>query len=319
MGTPDGGPGITFEVISPFGTGLTSKRPMQISRKIVRSVRSRNFPLIRYRQVQSSALKVYNSLTSAKEPVFPQLTKGGERSDKYTLTWYSCGPTVYDDAHLGHARTYVCSDIIRRILHTTFNINTNFVMGVTDVDDKIIRRSQELPVQQKEPNTSNGFLDLARRFENEFFDDLDSLNVLRPTTVTRVSEYIPDIIQYIETIMRNGYAYESDNGVYFSCSELGDRYGALARSKLDVSVDHNDQNVDSVTSEKRDPRDFALWKKSDIKANAGWDSPWGFGRPGWHIECSAMTHAVVGETIDIHSGGIDLKFPHHNNEVAQCK
>ena len=115
----------------------------------------------------------------------PELMEGSERNDKHTLTWYSCGPTVYDDAHLGHARTYVCTDIIRRILHTTFNVNTNFVMGVTDVDDKIIKRSQEVPFQQQQLNVSNGFLDLARRFENEFFDDLDSLNVLRPTTVTR--------------------------------------------------------------------------------------------------------------------------------------
>ena len=316
----DGDLETSFALITSSRTALVPKRAMQISWKIARSLRSANLPLTRPHRVQFSALKVYNSLTSSKEPVVPELMEGSERNDKHTLTWYSCGPTVYDDAHLGHARTYVCTDIIRRILHTTFNVNTNFVMGVTDVDDKIIKRSQEVPFQQKQPNVSNGFLDLARRFENEFFDDLDSLNVLRPTTVTRVSEYIPDIIQYIETIIRNGYAYESNNGVYFSCNELGDRYGALARSKLDISVDQNVQNVGStVNSEKKDPRDFALWKKSNVETNAGWDSPWGYGRPGWHIECSAMTHAVVGKTIDIHSGGIDLKFPHHNNEVAQCK
>ena len=145
---------------------------MQISRKIARSVQYVKLPLTRPRHVQFSALKVYNSLTSSKEPVVPELMEGSERNDKHTLTWYSCGPTVYDDAHLGHARTYVCTDIIRRILHTTFNVNTNFVMGVTDVDDKIIKRSQEVPFQQKQPNVSNGFLHLARRFENEFFDDL---------------------------------------------------------------------------------------------------------------------------------------------------
>ena len=265
-----------------------------------------------------TTINIYNSLTSKKEHL---IQNEQEKNEKKILTWYSCGPTVYDDAHLGHARTYVCSDIIRRILSNSFNIDTNFIMGMTDVDDKIINKSKEMMMLNNNNNSTNttDFLQIARKYENEFFNDMDALNIIRPTSVTRVSEYIPDIIKYIETIIDNGYGYESTNGVYFSCEQLGEQYGALARSKLDISTDQqvSESNNNNI---KKDPRDFALWKKNNEDTNdAGWDSPWGHGRPGWHIECSAMTHSIVGDSIDIHSGGIDLKFPHHNNEIAQCQ
>jgi cysteinyl-tRNA synthetase len=179
-----------------------------------------------------------------------------------------------------------------------FNIETHLVMGVTDVDDKIIKRSSERK-ENGRPVTNVEFLKLARSYENDFFADLDLLGVLRPTAVARVSEHIEEIVDYIRTICDNGHGYEADDGVYFDCDSLRvaghGSYGALARSAADVS---------SASSPLTTP---------------GWDSPWGFGRPGWHIECSAMTHTLMGPHLDIHSGGIDLKFPHHNNEVAQCQ
>jgi cysteinyl-tRNA synthetase len=262
---------------------------------------------------QSSVPKplVYNTLTKMVEPI--EMLKY-----QNTLTWYSCGPTVYDSAHLGHARTYVCTDILRRILRTTFGIHTKLVMGLTDVDDKIIKRSGEGQPSPGNPNSNDRFLQLARQYENEFFDDLDRLNVSRPAAVARVSEHMEDIIAYVATICDNGYGYETGDGVYFSCNDLGDSYGALARSKEDVSAQDEEAGMASVRG-KRDKRDFALWKKTCPDTTPGWESPWGWGRPGWHIECSAMTHSLLGDKIDVHSGGIDLQFPHHNNEVAQCQ
>ena len=218
---------------------------------------------------------VYNTLTKAIEPIETLHYQN-------TLTWYSCGPTVYDSAHLGHARTYVCTDIMRRILQNTFGIHTKLVMGLTDVDDKIINRAMNSDTSidaPSSPNSNEHFLHLARKFESEFFQDLDKLNVLRPSAVTRVSEHMEEIINYISTICKNGYGYETKDGVYFSCTDLGDKYGALARSKQDVSIQDDGQS-EALDRGKRDTRDFALWKKTCADTTPGWNSPWGWGDQG---------------------------------------
>lgn len=236
------------------------------------------------------------------------------------LTWYSCGPTVYDSAHIGHARTYVCTDIIRRILTDIHDKDVNFAIGVTDIDDKIIERAM-----------SKGYKNwpemelMVRNLEKDFFEDLDALNVRRPDAVLRVTEHIKEIIEYIEGINKSGCSYITPDGVYFSVASSGDSYEQFR--KLSTVIDSSTTtNSDEITSEtytaaplghKKDRRDFALWK-STRKGEPSWDSPWGPGRPGWHIECSAVTHSYFGPTMDIHSGGIDLQFPHHTNEIAQC-
>uniref|UniRef100_K3W8N7 cysteine--tRNA ligase n=1 Tax=Globisporangium ultimum (strain ATCC 200006 / CBS 805.95 / DAOM BR144) TaxID=431595 RepID=K3W8N7_GLOUD len=235
------------------------------------------------------------------------------------LKWYACGPTVYDRAHLGHARAYVSQDILRRILEKRFRYNVFLVMGVTDVDDKIIKRAQERKIH---------FAELARDEERAFFEDMEALYVQPPNTITRVSEHMSEIIEYVEKIQKNGFAYESSDGsgVYFHTKELGDAYGKLDPmrnahvSASDVQAsDVEDDDAASMVTAKKDRRDFALWKASKEPGEPSWDSPWGPGRPGWHIECSAMTHHVLGDKLDLHSGGIDLRFPHHNNEIAQCE
>ena len=235
----------------------------------------------RVRSLSSSKTRVptplvYNTLTKVVEPIETLRYQN-------TLTWYSCGPTVYDSAHLGHARTYVCTDIMRRILRKTFGIHTKLVMGLTDVDDKIINRAMDTDTslgKSSSPNSNVLFLQLARKFEKEFFEDLDKLNVLRPSAVTRVSEHMEEIINYIATICKNGYGYETEDGVYFSCVDLVDKYGALARSKQDVSIQDDGQS-ETLARGKRDTRDFALWKKTCPDTTPGWNSPWGWGRQSW--------------------------------------
>jgi cysteinyl-tRNA synthetase len=227
-----------------------------------------------------------------------------------------CGPTVYDSAHLGHARTYLTFDIIRRILSNYFHYDVNLCMNITDIDDKIIQRSNE---QKK------NFSEFARYWEDSFFKDMRALNVMYPNYITRVSEYIPEIIAFIEVIIKNGYAYEKNGSVYFDIEAY--KKGKHLYAKL-VPQDKN-QNLEELqeaegalskdnTGEKKNKGDFALWKTSK-KDEPFWDSPWGKGRPGWHIECSVMSFSVFGQSLDIHSGGIDLKFPHHDNEIAQTE
>jgi cysteinyl-tRNA synthetase len=217
------------------------------------------------------------------------------------LTWYSCGPTVYDMAHLGHARTYICSDVIRRILTDFFRIEVTFAMGVTDIDDKIIKSAK---------SDGRSASDHANYFETLFVKDMDSLNIRRPDMLLRVTEHVPDIIKYIQGIIQNGRAYLGTDGVYFDVKALGAKYGKLGR----IGAPEN-QIEEELEFGKKDRQDFALWKLTDEEPN--WKSPWGAGRPGWHIECSAMTHSFFGANVDIHSGGIDLAFPHHTNEIAQ--
>lgn len=220
--------------------------------------------------------------------------------------WYACGPTVYDDSHLGHARTYINTDIIRRILTDYFKYEIHFAMGMTDIDDKIIKRAEEKQVNWK---------DLAREYETKFIRDMDLLGIKRPETILRVTEHIPDIINYITKIQENGAAYQTETGVYFNVP-TSSSYGKLGN----IPVGEEDPEADitnlNVLRGKKDPRDFALWKLVD-ESKPHWNSPWGKGRPGWHIECSAMSHAYFGSSVHIHSGGIDLRFPHHTNEIAQ--
>ncbi|XP_071489669.1 probable cysteine--tRNA ligase, mitochondrial [Diadema antillarum] len=254
-----------------------------------------------------TSVHVVNSLTCAPG------RRGTEKEQLFLMnkdlaSWYACGPTVYDSAHIGHASSYVRFDIVRRILSKFFHTNIVMVMGITDIDDKIIWRAQETGAKD--------FRDISRHYETEFYEDMAQLNVLPATVYTRVSDHIPHIVAFIERIVQNGYGYPTSNGsVYFDVEAYTlPRYNKLASQDLDTGQDDDPSVADS---EKRHPRDFALWK--GVKpGEPWWDAPWGRGRPGWHIECSAMSCAIFGQRLDIHTGGRDLAFPHHNNEIAQC-
>ncbi|KAK2880235.1 probable cysteine--tRNA ligase, mitochondrial [Channa argus] len=241
-----------------------------------------------------TGIKTFNSLTKEKEPLI--LAKEG------LATWYSCGPTVYDHAHLGHACSYVRFDILQRILSRLFGITVIHAMVITDIDDKIIKRSWE-------ENVSPTII--ARMYEEEFKRDMLSLKVTPPAVYLRVTENVHHIVAFIEGIIKNGHAYATKEGdVYFEISSIGDRYGRF--------VGAVGTNAEPGSTNKRDPRDFALWKRSKPQEPC-WQSPWGSGRPGWHIECSTIASCVFGSQLDIHSGGIDLAFPHHENEIAQSE
>ncbi|GAX84748.1 hypothetical protein CEUSTIGMA_g12170.t1 [Chlamydomonas eustigma] len=386
----------------------------------------------------TQVLKLYNSLLDERVPFVPADGPGSKQ-----ISWYTCGPTVYDVAHVGHARNYLTFDIIRRVLEDYFGYNCLFVMNVTDVDDKIILRArrnfllkeymnQSKSVDEvktyafesvqtslnkqthkygemtgelsdlisKDSTSSNETLDKsgrrkinelegalkneahklkkitdasaylqsltltgtdhaadmdsilsvagdymaealdtaaikqginvsdatiyrahAAKFEADFLEDMDSLGCRPPDVLTRVSEYIPEIIEYVQRILDNGMAYESNGSVYFDTrnfKECGHTYGKLKPWAVGSALLASEGESNFETSEKRTPSDFALWKASK-PGEPFWDSPWGHGRPGWHIECSAMASSILGSQMDIHSGGEDLKFPHHDNELAQAE
>ncbi|XP_007063018.1 cysteine--tRNA ligase, cytoplasmic isoform X3 [Chelonia mydas] len=358
---------------------------------------------------KQSKLCLYNSLTRNKDVFQPQNGK--------KVTWYCCGPTVYDASHMGHARSYISFDILRRVLRDYFKYDVIYCINITDIDDKIIKRARqnylfeqyrekkppavqlfedvqiaskpfsamlndttdpdkkqmleriqnavksavehlEEAVQKKltgeEINkhaeklleeakdvlsewldskfgsqvTDNSiFSNLPKFWEEEYHKDMEALNVLPPDVLTRVSEYVPEIVAFVQKIVDNGYGYVSNGSVYFDTMKfdatekhsyaklvpeaVGDQR-ALQEGEGDLSI-----SVDRL-SEKRSPNDFALWKSSK-PGEPSWDSPWGKGRPGWHIECSAMAGSILGESMDIHGGGFDLRFPHHDNELAQSE
>ncbi|XP_074521094.1 putative cysteine--tRNA ligase, mitochondrial [Halichoeres trimaculatus] len=241
-----------------------------------------------------TGLKTYNSLTKQKEPLI--LAKEG------VATWYSCGPTVYDHAHLGHACSYVRFDILQRILSRLFGVTVIHAMVITDIDDKIIKRSLE-------ENVSTAVI--SSMYEDEFKRDMLSLKVIPPAVYLRVTENVHHIVAFIEQIIKNGHAYATKEGdVFFDIQSIGNRYGKFGGA--------GDSQGEPSSANKWDSRDFALWKPSKPQ-EPSWDSPWGKGRPGWHIECSTVASSVFGSQMDIHSGGIDLAFPHHENEVAQSE
>uniref|UniRef100_A0AAR2KQI5 Cysteine--tRNA ligase, cytoplasmic n=1 Tax=Pygocentrus nattereri TaxID=42514 RepID=A0AAR2KQI5_PYGNA len=352
-------------------------------------------------------LRLYNSLTRTKEVFVPQ---HGNR-----VLWYCCGPTVYDASHMGHARSYISFDILRRILMNYFKYDVFYCMNITDIDDKIIKRARQNhlleqyrakkpsasqilqdvltarePFQAKLAETTDpdkkqmlerldtavtaaltplqgaiksgtadaaiqsqvlldeakdllsDWLDsqfgcqvtensifslLPKYWEEEYHKDMDALNVLPPDVLTRVSEYVPEIVEFVKKIVDNGYGYESNGSVYFDTAKFGASSGhsyaklvpeavgdqkALQEGEGDLSI-----SADRL-SEKRSQNDFALWKASK-PGEPSWESPWGKGRPGWHIECSAMAGSILGASMDIHGGGFDLRFPHHDNELAQSE
>ena len=241
-------------------------------------------------------MKVYNTLTRKKEELVP-ITPG-------EIKIYACGPTVYNYIHIGNARPLCIFDILRRYLEYR-GYNVKFVQNFTDIDDKIIRRANEEHVD---------FSEISERYIKEFWTDADGLNVRHATINPKATENIDAIIQIISTLIEKGYAYEAQGDVYFSTEKFKD-YGKLSHQPLEDLEAGARIMVGEV---KRGPMDFAVWKAAKPGGPA-WDSPWGKGRPGWHIECSAMTWRYLGDTIDIHCGGQDLIFPHHENEIAQSE
>ena len=224
-----------------------------------------------------------------------------EFSDKAKI--YLCGVTVYDEAHIGHARTIIVFDVLRRFLESQ-KIPVEFVQNFTDIDDKIIERANE----KKMPA-----LELAEQYIEHYYTDFDKLNVKRATRYPRATLHIKEMHELISELINKKYAYVTKNGVYFSVSMFSE-YGKLSKKKIDNLISGARITVDE---EKNNPLDFALWKFSETKPF--WDSPWGKGRPGWHIECSAMSLKYLGKNFEIHGGGRDLIFPHHENEIAQSE
>lgn len=244
-------------------------------------------------------IHLYNTLTRQKE-VFEPIEEGKVRM-------YVCGPTVYNYIHIGNARSTVAFDTIRRYL-TYRGYEVNYVSNFTDVDDKIIRAAEELG--QTAPEVADTFI-------KAFYEDTEALEVQKANTAPRVMDNIPDIVSFIEALMEKGYAYEVQGDVYYRTRKFKG-YGRLSRVSLNELELGASNRTGEEAARKEDPLDFALWKTA--KANEiSWHSPWGKGRPGWHIECSVMATKYLGDTIDIHAGGQDLTFPHHENEIAQTE
>lgn len=242
-------------------------------------------------------MKLYNTLTRKKEEFVP--INEGE------VNMYVCGPTVYNFFHIGNARPFIIFDTLRRYLEYK-GYKVNYVQNFTDIDDKIINKAKE------EHTTSKA---VADKYIKEYFTDAKGLGIKEATVHPRVSECIGDIIDLISDLEKNGYAYNVDGNVYYRVSKFKD-YGKLSKKPIDELI--SGARVE-VNDEKESPLDFALWKKQKEDSEIAFDSPWGKGRPGWHIECSAMSRKYLGSTIDIHGGGEDLIFPHHENEIAQSE
>lgn len=241
-------------------------------------------------------MKIYNTLKKTKEEFIP--LKDGE------VSMYVCGPTVYNLFHIGNARTFIVFDTIRRYFEYR-GFKVNFVQNFTDIDDKMIAKANDENTSVKE---------LGDRFIVEYYKDADGLNIKRATINPRATLFIDEIITFVKDLIDKGYAYEVDGDVYFSTKKFN-QYGKLSGQNLEDLQAGARINVDE---RKEDPMDFALWKKQK-PGEPAWESPWGLGRPGWHIECSCMADKLLGKTIDIHAGGTDLIFPHHENEIAQSE
>ncbi len=243
---------------------------------------------------------VYDTLTQQKR-LFETAEPGHARI-------YVCGPTVYDFAHIGHARCYVVYDVLVRHLRQS-GLKVTYARNITDIDDKILKRATE----NGETPTA-----LSVRFTEAYWEDMKRLGNLSPDVEPKVTEHLPQIFEIIQTLIDKGSAYASGGDVYFSVSSFPG-YGKLSHRKPEALLADASGRTDADdTSKKKDPADFALWKGTENKV-WGWESPWGYGRPGWHIECSAMGKAHLGETLDLHGGGLDLVFPHHENEIAQSE
>ena len=242
-------------------------------------------------------MKIYNTMTNRKEEFVP--------IDPNEIKIYVCGPTVYNYIHIGNARPFVVFDTLRKYLEHKGN-KVNFVQNFTDVDDKIINRSIEEGLTASE---------VSEKYIAEYFTDVKERNIEPATVHPKVSENITEIINFVQTLIDKGYAYAVDGDVYYSTRKF-EGYGKLSGQNID---DLEAGARISVDERKNDPLDFALWKARKIEGEPAWESPWGMGRPGWHIECSAMANKYLGETIDIHSGGKDFMFPHHENEIAQSE
>ena len=242
-------------------------------------------------------MQVYNTLTNRKEEFVP-IEPGKVRM-------YVCGPTVYNFFHIGNARPFVVFDTLRRYFKFR-GYEVKFVQNFTDVDDKIINRAKEEGITAPE---------VSEKYIKEYFNDAEALNVLKADVHPKVSEHIPEIIEFVQTLIDKGYAYEADGDVYYSTRKFPD-YGKLSGQNID---DLESGARIAIGEVKEDPLDFALWKARKEESEIAWESPWGMGRPGWHIECSTMAKKHLGETIDIHGGGQDLTFPHHENEIAQSE
>ncbi|MGL5576636.1 MAG: cysteine--tRNA ligase [Sarcina sp.] len=241
-------------------------------------------------------MKVYNTLTNKKEE-FKTIVPG-------EVNMYVCGPTVYNFFHIGNGRTFIVFDTIRRYFEYR-GYKVNFVQNFTDIDDKMIKRANEEGCTVKE---------LGDKYISEYYQDADGLNIERATVNPRATEFIEEIVEFIKGLVDKDYAYAVDGDVYFRTKAF-EGYGKLSGQDIDQLQSGARINIDE---RKQDPLDFALWKAKK-EGEPAWESPWGEGRPGWHIECSCMAKKLLGETIDIHAGGSDLAFPHHENEVAQSE
>ncbi len=241
-------------------------------------------------------VRAFNTLTKRKEEIVP--------TEKGKVSMYVCGPTVYDYIHIGNARSFVAFDVIRRYLEYK-GYKVKYVSNLTDVDDKTIRRAKEVGVSLQQ---------LGEKYSDAYFNDLMKLGIKKPSINPRATQHIEEIINLIQTLIDKGYAYVVDGNVYYDISKSED-YGKLSGNKAEALEAGARIEVDP---RKKNPADFSLWKKQK-SGEPAWNSPWGTGRPGWHIECSVMSMKYLGETLDIHAGGKDLIFPHHENEIAQSE
>ncbi|WP_315081841.1 cysteine--tRNA ligase [uncultured Clostridium sp.] len=245
-------------------------------------------------------MRIFNTLTRKKEEFIP-ITPG-------KVKMYVCGPTVYNFFHIGNGRTFIVFDTIRRYLEYR-GYDVKFVQNFTDIDDKMIKKANEEGTTVKE---------IGDKYIKEYYEDADNLQIERATVNPRATEYIHDIIEFVTQLIEKGYAYEVEGDVYFNTKNFNN-YGKLSGQSIeDLQMGASNRTSSVAGERKKDPMDFAIWKAKK-PGEPAWECPWGMGRPGWHIECSCMAKKILGDTIDIHAGGMDLAFPHHENEVAQSE